>query len=102
MNAAIIISAGFKETGEEGKELEEKIKEIAKKYNIRLIGPNCIGYINTNPNISLNASFTKGIPKQGNIALVSQSGAICLAMLEYSRQETWDFQKYSALEINLM
>src|SRR5215212_10098161 len=83
VKAAIIISAGFKETGKEGKQLEEKIKEIAKRHNMRLIGPNCIGYINTNPSISLNASFAKGMPKPGNIALVSQSGAICLAMLEY-------------------
>ena len=97
VNAAIIISAGFKETGEEGKRLEEKIKEIAKKYNIRLIGPNCIGYINTNPNISLNASFTKGMPKQGNIALVSQSGAICLAMLEYSKARNMGFSKIFSL-----
>jgi acyl-CoA synthetase (NDP forming) len=50
---------------------------------MRFIGPNCIGYINTNLSISLHASFTKGMPKPGNIALVSQSGAICLAMLEY-------------------
>ena len=81
VKAAIIISAGFKETGKESRQIEEKIKEIAKRHNMRFIGPNCIGYINTNLSISLHASFTKGMPKPGNIALVSQSGAICLAML---------------------
>jgi acyl-CoA synthetase (NDP forming) len=76
VKAAVIISAGFKETGKEGRQLEEKIKEIAKRHDMRLIGPNCIGYINTNPSISLNASFTKGMPKPGNIALVSQATSL--------------------------
>jgi acetyltransferase len=97
VKAAIIISAGFKETGKEGKQLEEKIKEIAKRHNMRLIGPNCIGYINTNPSISLNASFAKGMPNPGNIALVSQSGAICLAMLEYSKARKMGFSKIFSL-----
>ena len=97
IKAAVIISAGFKEIGEEGKLLEQKIKEIAKRHNMRLIGPNCIGYINTNPSISLNASFTKGMPKTGNIALVSQSGAICLAMLEYSKARNMGFSKIFSL-----
>jgi acyl-CoA synthetase (NDP forming) len=97
VKAAIIISAGFKETGKEGKQLEEKIKEMAKRHNMRLIGPNCIGYINTNPSISLNASFAKGMPNPGNIALVSQSGAICLAMLEYSKARKMGFSKIFSL-----
>jgi acetyl coenzyme A synthetase (ADP forming)-like protein len=97
VKAAVIISAGFKETGKEGKQLEEKIKEIAKRHNMRLVGPNCIGYINTNLSISLNASFTKGMPKPGNIALVSQSGAICLAMLEYSKAKNMGFSKIFSL-----
>jgi acyl-CoA synthetase (NDP forming) len=91
VKAAVIISAGFKETGEQGKMLEDKVKRIAKDYEMRLIGPNCIGFINTDPKISLNASFTKGIPKSGNIALVSQSGAICVAMLEYAKMRNMGF-----------
>lgn len=67
VKSAIIISAGFKEIGEQGNALEESIKRIAKKYSIRLVGPNCIGIINTDSKISLNASFTKGMPKSGNI-----------------------------------
>jgi acetyl coenzyme A synthetase (ADP forming)-like protein len=97
VKAAVIISAGFKETGEQGKILEDKIKRIAKDYKMRLIGPNCIGFINTDPNVSLNASFTKGMPKSGNIALVSQSGAICVAMLEYAKMRNMGFSKVISL-----
>ena len=91
VKAAIIISAGLKETGEQGKILEDKVKRIAKDYEMRLIGPNCIGFINTDPKVLLNASFTKGMPKSGNIALVSQSGAICVAMLEYAKMRNMGF-----------
>jgi acetyl coenzyme A synthetase (ADP forming)-like protein len=97
VKAAVIISAGFKETGEQGKILEDKIKRIAKDYEMRLIGPNCIGFINTDPNVSLNASFTKGMPKSGSIALVSQSGAICVAMLEYAKMRNLGFSKVISL-----
>ena len=97
VKTAVIISAGFKETGEQGKILEDQIKRIAKDYGMRLIGPNCIGFINTDPNVSLNASFTKGMPKAGNIALVSQSGAICVAMLEYAKMRNMGFSKVISL-----
>jgi acetyl coenzyme A synthetase (ADP forming)-like protein len=97
VKAAVIISAGFKETGEQGKILEDKIKRIATEYDIKLIGPNCIGFINTDPKISLNASFTKGMPKSGNIALISQSGAICVAMLEYAKMRNMGFSKVVSL-----
>jgi acetyl coenzyme A synthetase (ADP forming)-like protein len=97
VKTAIIISAGFKEIGEQGKVLEESIKRIAKNYGIRLVGPNCIGIINTDPKISLNASFTKGMPKSGNIALVSQSGAICVAMLEFAKMRNIGFSKVFSL-----
>jgi acyl-CoA synthetase (NDP forming) len=97
IKAAVIISAGFKEIGEQGKILEHKIKRIAKDYGMRLIGPNCIGFINTDPKVSLNASFTKGMPKSGNIALVSQSGAICVAMLEYAKMRNMGFSKVFSL-----
>ena len=93
VNAAVIISAGFKEIGEQGKILEDKVKGVAKSYGIRILGPNCIGFINTDPKVSLNASFTKGMPKSGDIALVSQSGAICVAMLEYAKTRNVGFSK---------
>jgi 4-hydroxybutyrate---CoA ligase (ADP-forming) len=97
VNGAIIISAGFKETGIQGKQLEEKVREISKRHNMRVIGPNCIGYINTNPSVSLNASFTKRMPHPGNIALISQSGAICAAMLEYCEARNMGFSKIFSL-----
>jgi acetyl coenzyme A synthetase (ADP forming)-like protein len=97
VKAAVIISAGFKEIGEQGKILEDKIKNVAKRYSIRLLGPNCIGFINTDPKVSLNASFTKGMPKSGDIALVSQSGAICVAMLEYAKMRNMGFSRVFSL-----
>jgi acyl-CoA synthetase (NDP forming) len=97
VKTAVIISAGFKETGEQGKILEDKVKAIAKEYGVRIIGPNCIGFINTDSEVSLNASFTKAMPKDGNIALVSQSGAICVAMLEYAKTRNIGFSKVFSL-----
>ena len=97
VKTTIIISAGFKEIGEQGKVLEESIKRIAKNYSMRLVGPNCIGIINTDPKVSLNASFTKGMPRSGNIALVSQSGAICVAMLEFAKMRNIGFSKVFSL-----
>jgi len=73
IKGVIIVSAGFKETGPEGKALEDKILEIKKKYDLRIIGPNCIGIIR--PRINLNATFVDKVPKAGNVAFLSQSGA---------------------------
>jgi len=80
VKGVIIITAGFKETGEEGKKLEEKVLQIAKDANIRIIGPNCLGLII--PQNKLNASFAAGMPIDGDIAFMSQSGAICTALLD--------------------
>ena len=76
----IIISAGFKEIGAEGKALEEDILEKIKKYNLRIIGPNCLGIIR--PSIHLSATFTNYLPKPGSIAFISQSGALGSAILD--------------------
>jgi acetyl coenzyme A synthetase (ADP forming)-like protein len=97
VKGAVIISAGFKETGKDGKLLEDQVAAIAKKHGVRLIGPNCVGMINADPRIALNASFTKGMPKYGNIALVSQSGAICGAILEYAKVKNIGFSKVFSL-----
>jgi acetyltransferase len=78
--AAIIISAGFKETGEDGRKLEAEIATIAREHNIALLGPNCLGFLR--PAINLNASFAKRIPKDGPAAFFSQSGALCTALLD--------------------
>lgn len=80
VKSVVIISAGFKETGEEGKLLEERIKEKLTTANIRLLGPNCLGFINNQANINL--SFARENPGDGDIAFVSQSGAFCTAILD--------------------
>ncbi|HSB83415.1 MAG TPA: 4-hydroxybutyrate--CoA ligase [Nitrosarchaeum sp.] len=82
VKGVIIITAGFKEVDEEGAKREQKIKDIAKKYNIQIIGPNCLGVMNLDPKTMMNSTFLKVTPKSGKIALVSQSGAICAALVE--------------------
>jgi len=82
IKGAIVITAGFKEVDEEGVKLEQQLKEIVKKYNIKVIGPNCLGVMNLAPKTMMNSTFLKITPKSGEIALVSQSGAICAALVE--------------------
>ncbi|MDD3530212.1 MAG: acetate--CoA ligase family protein, partial [Gallionellaceae bacterium] len=79
---AVVLSAGFREMGRKGSEMEEQLTEIAARHGIRFIGPNCLGI--QRPAIGLNATFALGQPKAGELALVSQSGAICTAMLDWA------------------
>ena len=88
----IIISAGFKEVGPEGKELEARTLEIKREYNLRIIGPNCLGVIR--PSIGLTATFSNKIPKPGNIALISQSGALGAAILDWAIHENIGFSNF--------
>ena len=89
---AIIISAGFKEIGPEGKAREDRILEIKKKYDLRIIGPNCLGIIR--PSVDLNATFTGRMPKSGNIAFISQSGALGAAILDWAVDENIGFSNF--------
>ncbi|MEQ1767728.1 MAG: acetate--CoA ligase family protein, partial [Methylotenera sp.] len=82
VKAAIIITAGFGEAGDAGKALELEVLEIAQRHHIRLIGPNCLGVMR--PDIGLNATFNKGSAIAGNIAFISQSGALCTAILDWA------------------
>ncbi len=82
IKGAVVITAGFKEVDEEGAKLERRLAEISKQYNIRIIGPNCLGVMNLAPQTMMNSTFLKITPKSGGIALVSQSGAICAALVE--------------------
>ncbi len=92
----IIMSAGFKETGAEGAALEEKIKESLKKYSgLRILGPNCLGIIV--PSLNLNASFASGIPKPGNIAFISQSGALCTSVLDWAIEKKIGFSYFISI-----
>lgn len=94
VKGAIVISAGFKEVGESGAERERKLKETVAKYDIRMIGPNCLGVINNNEKVRLNASFATKMPKPGNIAFISQSGALCTAVLDYAEGKNIGFSKF--------
>lgn len=91
----IIISSGFKEFGEEGKVLEERIKEIRKRYGLRIIGPNCLGVII--PAIGLNASFLKVNPQAGKIGFISQSGALGTAILDWAVDNCIGFSMFASL-----
>jgi acetyltransferase len=85
----VIISAGFSEIGKEGKVREEELKKIAREKDLNILGPNCLGIIS--PDIKLNATFAGGMPIAGNIALVSQSGALAVAMLDIAEKENYGF-----------
>ncbi len=89
----IIMSAGFKEAGNEGIKLENQIKENIKKYgNMRVMGPNCLGLIV--PSLNLNVSFASGIPRNGNIAFISQSGALCTSVLDWAIEKKIGFSYF--------
>ena len=90
--ALIIITAGFKETGREGADLERKVVELARANGMRIIGPNCLGLINTPE--KLNASFAAGMPEKGDIAFMSQSGAFGTAILDWAIGERIGFSKF--------
>lgn len=94
VKGAVIISAGFKELGGEGAKREQAAVETAQKFGIALIGPNCLGIINADPHVSLNACFARRMPLPGNIALISQSGAIGVAALEYAQAERIGLSKF--------
>jgi len=94
VKGAIVISAGFKEVGERGAERERQLKETVAKYGIRMVGPNCLGVINNNEKVRLNASFATKMPKAGNIAFISQSGALCTAVLDYAEGKNIGFSKF--------
>lgn len=83
----IIISAGFKEVGGEGVEREEKLKDLANEYDMRVLGPNCLGFIGLN----YNGSFAVETPKKGHIAMISQSGAMLTGMMDYSMNQSYGF-----------
>jgi acetyl coenzyme A synthetase (ADP forming)-like protein len=97
IKGVIIISAGFKEIGGDGVELEESVKRISRKYGISLIGPNCLGVMNTAPQSSLNATFGTQMPSEGNIAFMSQSGALCVAVLDYAKEANIGFSMFISM-----
>ena len=92
----IIMSAGFKETGAEGKKLEEEVKaEVAKFTGMRVIGPNCLGIIV--PGYNMNISFASGTAKKGHVAFISQSGALCTSALDWASEENIGFSYFVSI-----
>jgi len=82
----IVITAGFSETGEEGRRLEAELNQTVERYGMRMIGPNCMGIINANPEVQMDATFAPTLPLGGRIAFMSQSGALGVAILNMARQ----------------
>jgi len=91
----IIISAGFREIGKEGNVLEQEMREIAKKYEINILGPNCLGILDSTSN--LNASFAEGMVQKGSIGFISQSGAICTGMLDWANLNNVGFSRFVSM-----
>ena len=89
VKAAVVISAGFRERGAEGVELERQIQEQLRRGSMRVVGPNCLGIMN--PSVGLNATFAKGAPQAGNVAFLSQSGALLTAILDWGQLEQVGF-----------
>src|SRR5690606_7671651 len=84
VRGVVVISAGFSETGEEGAALERELLSIVREAGVRMVGPNCLGVINTNSAVSMNGSFSPVYPPPGNLAMSSQSGALGIAILDYA------------------
>ncbi len=93
--AAIVISAGFKEMGEPGAALERQIMEQARRSNMRIVGPNCLGVMS--PLSGLNATFAAGMARPGNVAFLSQSGALGTAVLDWSLREQVGFSAFASI-----
>lgn len=91
----IIITAGFRETGESGKVLESEVLEIARENGIRILGPNCMGIYNSCNN--LTATFTSLVPKRGGVSFISQSGAVGTTMLAWAKKESIGFSKFASV-----
>ncbi|MCF8091150.1 MAG: acetate--CoA ligase family protein [Desulfotignum sp.] len=93
----VIVSAGFKEVGGEGAKIEKQIKALCSDAGVRLVGPNCLGVINPSPKVSLNASFSARMPAPGNVSFISQSGALCTAVLDYAADKGFGFSKFISI-----
>ena len=88
----IVISAGFKESGPEGIERERRLGELARQFGMRIVGPNCLGVMSTSN--GLNTTFAQGMPRRGNVALMSQSGALATAIIDWSIQQGIGYSKF--------
>jgi len=95
VKSLVVVSAGFKEVGKEGLALEKELVRKCRDYGMRLLGPNCVGMMDTH--VPINASFSEGFPAAGNIAFISQSGAMLVAILDWSKSSGIGFSKIISL-----
>ena len=93
----VIVSAGFREVGGEGLAIEKQLVSLCRDAGVRLIGPNCLGVINPLMDVRLNASFSARMPKAGNVSFISQSGALCTAVLDFADDREFGFSKFISI-----
>lgn len=93
----VIVSAGFKEVGGEGAEIEKRLIEKVREAGVPLVGPNCLGVINPLEKVRLNASFSNRMPEAGNVSFISQSGALCTAVLDFAADREFGFSKFISI-----
>jgi acetyl coenzyme A synthetase (ADP forming)-like protein len=93
----VVISAGFREVGGDGVAREAELVATARRHKMSLVGPNCFGVLNTDPTVGLNATFSDDLPPRGNIAFVSQSGALCAGILRYGIAERIGFSRFVSI-----
>ncbi|MDK9708022.1 MAG: acetate--CoA ligase family protein [Desulforhopalus sp.] len=97
VKAVVIVSAGFREVGGEGLAIEQRIVAMCRAAGVRVVGPNCLGVINPKPQVRLNASFSARMPAAGNISFISQSGALCTAVLDFAADKDFGFSKFVSI-----
>jgi acetyl coenzyme A synthetase (ADP forming)-like protein len=97
VRGVVMITAGFRETGAEGAALETQVTELARRYSFRLVGPNCMGVINADPQVRLNATFAPTSPVDGNVAFLSQSGALGIAILNIAEERNLGLSSFASL-----
>jgi acetyltransferase len=93
----VIVSAGFREVGVEGRAIEDRIVAMTREAGVRVIGPNCLGVINPQASVRLNASFSARMPAAGSISFISQSGALCTAVLDFAADRDFGFSKFISI-----
>jgi len=97
VRALVVVSAGFREVGSEGRSMEDELARKCKEANIRVVGPNCLGVINPKANVQMNASFSTRMPEEGNISFISQSGALCTSVLDFAADRDFGFSKFISI-----
>jgi len=93
----VIVSAGFREVGAEGRRIEDRIVSVCREAGVRVVGPNCLGVINPSPAVRLNGSFSSRMPESGNVSFISQSGALCTAVLDFAADREFGFSKFISI-----